>query len=444
MLQPEVFLTNTLKRHTHGQAIARILASAIQAVDPQVAVRRFVKRQGHALEINRQVYLLDEIERIIILGLGKASFAMTQPVADILADHSPRGLLIPKHIPAHFLSGFEVQPGGHPVPDRNSLQAGQKVMRLMTGLNENDLVICLISGGGSALMTAPHEGIYLSDLQKLTSLLIANGARIDEINTLRRHLDQLKGGGLAKMTSPAQVVSLILSDVVNSPIESIASGPTSPDPSTREAALAILDKYGLQKKIPPSILTALNSLPETPKPGNALFNRVQNVIVGSNLQAAEAALTQAQSEGFHPHLLGTDWQGEACDVSRTLCQFLKTSANRHRPFCLVAGGETTVTLHGRGRGGRNQELALAAVRELADIDNVLLVALATDGEDGPTDAAGAVVSGETMQYGQAAGFSPGPFLNDNDSYSYFSALGDLLKIGPTGTNVNDLIFCFKW
>ncbi|MCX6066017.1 MAG: DUF4147 domain-containing protein, partial [Chloroflexi bacterium] len=269
----------------------------------------------------------------------------------------------------------------------------------------------------------------------------ACGARIDEINTLRRHLDRLKGGGLARLASPARVVSLILSDVVNSPLEAIASGPTAPDPSTRADALEVLEKYGLQSKVPAAILKVLETAPETPKPGDGLFERVQNVIVGSNLLAAQSALEQAKSAGFEPQLLGNDWQGEAREVARDLCHILK-SATHQRPFCLVAGGETTVTLRGRGRGGRNQELALAAVRELAGLPDVLLVSLATDGEDGPTDAAGAVVSGETLRRGLALNLSPEPFLDENDAYTYFNALGDLLKPGPSGTNVNDLMLLF--
>jgi hydroxypyruvate reductase len=237
------------------------------------------------------------------------------------------------------------------------------------------------------------------------------------------------------------VVSLILSDVVGSPLEAIASGPTAPDPSTRDDALAVLERYQLRNNCPAAILKALENVHETPKPGDGLFARVKNVIVGSNTQAAQAALEQAQMEGFVPGLLGNDWQGEARQVASDLCSILKNEPGI-RPFCLVAGGETTVILRGRGRGGRNQELALAAVSELAGLPNVLLVSLATDGEDGPTDAAGAVVNGETLQRGLAAGLSPEAFLNDNDAYTYFKGLKDLLMPGPSGTNVNDLTFLF--
>jgi hydroxypyruvate reductase len=443
MIRPESFATHSLSHHPRGDAIARILASAIHAVEPGSALRRFVHREGNSLFIEQREYLLDEIGRVYILGLGKACAAMTQPLADLFSDRATRGLLIPKQTSVQPPSGFELQPGGHPVPDENSLLAGQKARALASNLSEDDLLICLISGGGSALMATPPPNISLADLRALTSALLACGARVDEINTLRRHLDQLKGGGLARLASPAKVVSLILSDVVGNPLEAIASGPTAPDPSTRADALAVLEKYGLPGKIPSAILRHLETGAETPKPGEALFERVQNVIVGSNALAAESAQSQARSEGFHPVLLGDDWQGEAREVAQKLCHHLKTSTTP-RPFCLIAGGETTVTLHGRGRGGRNQELALASVRDIAGLRDVLLITLATDGDDGPTDAAGAVVTGETLHRGLELGLSPEAFLDDNDSYTYFSALTDLLKPGPTGTNVNDLMFCFGW
>jgi len=441
MLTPGSFLTHTLTRHPRGEAITRILAVSLQSVEPGTAVRRFVKRQGKILSINGQEFDLGGIGRILLLGLGKAAYSMTLPLVELLADLIPTGLLIPKHAPVSSMIGFEVHPGGHPIPDGNSLLAGEKAIQLVQRLKPDDLLICLISGGGSALMCAPHEGISLSDLSGLTSTLLACGARIDEINTLRRHLDRLKGGGLARMASPAQVVSLILSDVVHNPPEAIASGPTAPDPSTRADAMKVLKKYGLSDKVPQSVLKALETAPETPKPGDRMFARVQNVIVGSNLLAAQAAVNQAQVEGLSSRLLGDDWQGDARQVADTLCQILKTAPEK-RPFCLVAGGETTVSVLGRGRGGRNQELALKAVTELAGMCDTLLISLATDGEDGPTDAAGAVVSGETLQRGLAAGLSPDGFLNDNDAYSYFSTLEDLLKPGPSGTNVNDLTLLF--
>jgi hydroxypyruvate reductase len=276
--------------------------------------------------------------------------------------------------------------------------------------------------------------------------LLACGARIGEVNLLRRRLERIKGGGLVRLSNGASIVSLILSDVVGNPLEAIASGPTAPDPASRADALALLEKYALYGKIPASIPVTLEQAPETSKPGDPIFAKVQNVIIGSGLLAAQAALAQAGTEGFNPYLLRVDLQGEARQAAFELSTFLRQAKRTgdpvQRPACIVASGETTVTLHGQGKGGRNTELALAAVIELADFPGVLLVTLATDGEDGPTDAAGAVVTGESYWRSVEMKLHPDDFLSRNDSYSFFAALDDLLKPGPTGTNANDLVFLF--
>lgn len=446
MISPNAFQTRTLSRHPYGDAVRRILAAAIQAVDPGDAVRNFARRNGDILSIDGRDYALDEFGKITILGLGKAAPAMTRALAGLLGDKNPSGLVISKQAETSLPGNLEQIQGGHPVPDERSLLAGKTATELLKQVGSEDLLICLISGGGSALMTAPLPGLGLDDIQALTSSLLRSGARIDEINTIRRHIDQLKGGGAARMAAPAHIVSLILSDVVGSPLETIASGITAPDPSTREEALGIISRYQLEKSISPKILSAIQEAPENPKPGNPLFERVQNVLVGSNPQAAQAALDQASREGFYPLLLGTELQGEAREVGKSLAaqlrQILESGELVKRSFCLVAGGETTVTIRGSGKGGRNQELALAAVPELAVLDNVMLITLATDGEDGPTDAAGAVVTGETFEEGKALGLNPQAFLENNDSYHYFDTLENLMRPGPTGTNVNDLTFLF--
>lgn len=438
---------NTSRFDSHSlqqrPAVTRILAAALQAVEPASSVQTFFRRENERLLFDNSPYPLKNFEKIGMLAAGKAAPAMSAPLAEALADVSPRGLLISKQAFSPPWAGFSALTGGHPIPNAASLQAGRAALRLARGLGENDLLICLLSGGASALMTAPRPGVTLTDLQTLTRALLKCGARIDEINALRRRLDQVKGGGLARAAAPAQVVSLILSDVVGNPLEAIASGPTAPDPVSRAEALGIVAKYGLAQQLPAAILRALENSPETPKPGSALFARVQNILVGSNRLAAQAALRQAQIEGFHSIFLGDAWQGEARELGVTLARHLKMEAAR-RPICLVAGGESTVTLRGAGRGGRNQEMALAAVTELAGLENVLLVTLASDGEDGPTDAAGAVVTGETQKRAARLGLAPGAFLERNDSYSFFAALGDLLKPGPSGTNVNDLFFLFAF
>jgi hydroxypyruvate reductase len=326
------------------------------------------------------------------------------------------------------------------------------VADLLSQVTERDLVIAVISGGGSALMTLPAPGLALADLQSLTGALLRCGATINEINTLRKHLDQIKGGGLARMAYPATLVTLILSDVVGSPLDVIASGPTVPDPTTFAEAYALLERYGIAASVPPPIIEHLRrgmagQAEETLKPGDPRFERVQNLIVASNAQAAEAALTAARTEGFNTLLLTTYLQGEAREVGRALAAVARELAATGRPLpgpaCVVAGGETTVTLRGQGMGGRNQELALAAVADLAGLPGIALITLATDGGDGPTNAAGAVVTGATLERARQRGLDPLAHLARNDAYPFFDALGDLLRPGPTHTNVNDLVFIFK-
>lgn len=448
MISAESFQTHSLRLAPQGESIRRILAAALAAVEPGAAVRRAVRRQEETLVIAGRDYDLTAFRRVCLLGVGKAALPMSAALAELLGERLAAGLVIAKHLPPASINHppLSITQGNHPLPSEDSLRAGRKAVEFVSALGPSDLLFCLISGGASALVAAPANGVFLADMQGLTSALLACGARVDEINALRRRLDRLKGGGLARLSNGAAIVSLILSDVVGNPLEAIASGPTAPDPSTRADALSIITKYGLKNKTPLTINHALLSSPETPKPGDPLFERVQNVIVGSNLTAAQAALKQAEAEGFHPYLLRVDLQGEARQAAFELATFLrqcwKTGEPVPRSACIVAGGETTVTLQGDGRGGRNTELALAAVTELADFPGVILVTLATDGEDGPTDAAGAVVTGETFRRARLLGLDPGAYLARNDSYTFFAALGDLLKPGPTGTNVNDLTFLF--
>jgi glycerate 2-kinase len=446
MLSADSFWTSSLRLAPHGERITRILASAITAVEPGAAVGRFVQRDGDILTISGRAYDLCLFHRVVLLGIGKASLAMSATLAGILGAHLDAGLVITKYVSAIPDFPFTIIEGDHPVPDRRSLYAGKKTIELISSLDPEDLLFCLISGGGSSLVTLPVVGVSLEDIRLLTSALLACGARIDEMNTLRRRLDQVKGGGIARLSNGATIVSLILSDVVGNPLEAIASGPTAPDPSTRVQALSILAKYKLEDRIPSSILQSLKTSPETPKPGLPIFERVQNVIVGSNLLSAQAALARAEEDGFHPYLLRLDLQGEARQVAFELATFMRqvslTGDPLPAPACMVAGGETTVTIKGNGKGGRNTELALAAVSELADFPDVMLITLATDGEDGPTDASGAVVTGETFRRAAVLGLDTFSYLERNDSYTFFAALDDLLKPGSTGTNANDLVFMF--
>ena len=404
--------------------VLQILSSALKAVDPADAVRL------HLPTIKGNVHGL---------GIGKASIPMLTALAETIPLSG--ALAISKHASPSAPNLFPVLLGGHPVPNLNSLRAGQRALEFASALNEDDTLVFLISGGGSALVTMPHDGISLEDMQRLTSLLLASGARIDEINVLRRQLDRVKGGGLARATK-ANVISLILSDVIGNPLEAIASGPTYPNPTTNEDALAVLKKYEIEMQVPKSILNQLDSVTLS-KSKRFEYNHVVNIIIGDNKLASIAALKQAQYEGFHAEILTNELQGEAREVGVMLAQKLKDElTKRARPFCLIAGGETTVTIRGDGKGGRNQELALAAVNELRDVENVLLISLATDGEDGPTDAAGAVVMGESAQRAELLGLFAADYLSRNDAYHFFEKTDDLIRIGPSGTNVNDLVFLF--
>lgn len=345
-------------------------------------------------------------------------------------------LVVTKHASPLEFGPATVIEGDHPIPGDSSLRAGRAAREFVSRLTPDDLLVCLISGGGSALMAAPL--IPLAALQSLTASLLACGARIDEINTLRRHLDSLKGGGLARAANGARIVSLILSDVVGDQIEAIASGPTAPDPSTREDAIAIIHKYGLD----PSIISSFR---ETAKPADPVFGRIENRIIASNDIALQAAQSQAQQDGFSVEIIRSGMQGEAGEAGRELVEALKQAGSRlARPFCLLAGGETTVTLRGDGRGGRNQELALGAVEALRGMDDVMLISLATDGEDGPTDAAGAVTTGDSARRAESLGMAAPGYLSRNDAYAFFAGLDDLVKTGPSGTNVNDLVFLFAF
>jgi glycerate 2-kinase len=453
MISGESFQANSLEVHPQGAAIQRILAAAVNSVEPGVAVRRVISREGGTLLVGGDNLDLTNYRNIYLLGIGKASPAMSITMADILGETLLAGLVVCKYapldnIPTKFHTKLRSLEGGHPIPDEDSLRAGEEAVQFLSHLEPSDLLFCLISGGGSALVTEPVEGVTLADLQTLTAAMLACGATINEINSLRRRFDKLKGGGVARLANGAKIISLVLSDVVGNHLEAIASGPTAPDPVTRVEARAILRLYDLEGKLPNSILQSLDYLPETPKPGDALFENVQTILVGSNLVAAQGALRQAEEEGFHPYLLRTDLEGEARQAAFTLATYLrqakKTGDPVPSPACIIAGGETTVTVTGTGKGGRNTELALAAVNELADFPGVMLVTLATDGEDGPTDAAGAVVTGDTYRRARELGMQAGEYLGRNDSYRFFEALGDLLKPGPTGTNVNDLTFLFTF
>jgi hydroxypyruvate reductase len=435
-----------------------LVHAALAAVDPFAAVCRFLRLDpaGSELRVGDGPPVdLRLVDRVVVVGAGKASVAMASGVESILGpDRIAAGAVIAKagQVAARARALPEivqVHEAAHPVPDRSSVESTEKVLSLLGGLTRDDLVLALISGGGSSLMTSPVASVDLFDLEALGALLLASGISIDGVNAVRKHLDRVKGGQLAAAAAPARVVSLILSDVVGNPIDVIASGPTAPDPTTFSDALEVLERVrpGLDG-VPESVQRWLREgvegrHAETPKPGEPLFDRVRNQIVGSNELAAEAAHRRARELGFNAWILSTSVEGEAREVGRVYAALLREVAARGRPVarpaCLVLGGETTVTLReDPGRGGRNQELALSAALALEGLPDVMVVALATDGNDGPTDAGGALVDGTTSARGRRAGLDPRAHLHRNDAYPFFEALDDLIEIGPTGTNVNDL------
>lgn len=445
-------MTASLRSTEYGAVVARILSASLKAVDPSILVNRMVSLEDGKLRIDEKEYTIPEGGRIFCLGIGKSSIPMAQALINKLGNLISKTMVVTKHafnenMLINSESSMILFEGDHPLPGSRSLTAGRAVVDFVSELRQDDLLIFVLSGGGSALAISPLSGISLVDLKKLTSSMLACGASITELNILRRQLDAIKGGGLARMAKPARIVSLILSDVIGDSLETIASGPTTADPTTYEDALSVLSRYRMIDK-QRSIVEALNRQAEVDH-SNDLMNQVTNIIIGNNRIAAQAALSEAKLCGLYPYLLRLDLQGEAREAAVSLCHFLRWTQQTNDPVpapaCIVAGGETTVTLcRGPGLGGRNTELALAAVTELANFPGVMLVTLATDGEDGSTDAAGAIVTGETYRRAHSLSLLPGDFLKRNDSYTFFDRLGDLLRPGLTYTNVNDLVIMFTF
>ena len=436
-----------------------LVRAALSAVDPAQAVRKAIRLREGFLVLGGQQdsesarsYDLSQVERVLVIGGGKAGAPMARALSEIVGEKLAVGWVNVKsgHVVDESLpESLTVHEAGHPIPDQAGTQGARRIKELAESAGERDLVFCLISGGGSALLPLPVPGITLQDLRDLTSSLLHCGATINEMNAVRKHCSQIKGGQLARAAFPARVISLILSDVVGNPLDVIASGPTVPDTTTYTDAYAVLAKYDLVQDVPPRIASHLRAgiegrVPETPKPGDPVFDRVQNVVIGSNVIAAQAVRKTAHDMGYNTLLLTTYVEGEAREVARVAAAIAKSLVVEglpvDRPACVVLGGETTVTLRGNGRGGRNQELALAAAIALEGWPDVMLVALATDGTDGPTDAAGAIVDGHTVSRARGMGLDAAEYLARNDSYTFLDKTGSLIRTGPTNTNVNDLLF----
>jgi hydroxypyruvate reductase/glycerate 2-kinase len=424
------------------ETAVQIFKEALEAVDPYKLV------QNHCESISA-AYYKEDCQKLYLVSFGKAAFAMASaltesPVGKLIT----RGIIITKygHAPGALEGNIEMYEAGHPVPDSAGFAATRRVMEMLRSGSPHTITLCLISGGGSALMVAPCDGITLGEKQQVTELLLRAGADINELNTVRKHISGIKGGRLAEIAYPSKVMSLILSDVIGDPIDVIASGPTAADESTFRDALNVIGKYHLTDKIPDRILNRLTTgakgiAGDTPKKGDRIFERVENIIIGSNKIATDAAARKAVESGFKTTILSHEIQGEARDAAKWLAQKVREIKGRKTDgsrICLISGGETTVKVRGKGIGGRNTELALAFALEMAGVEGVTLLSAGTDGTDGPTDAAGAIVDGHTIGKAEAKGLHPDVYLDQNDSYTYFKNTGELLITGSTGTNVMDI------
>jgi hydroxypyruvate reductase len=424
-----------------------IFQSALAAVDPEEAVRRHLRIDGETLSLEGRRYDLGACERILVVGAGKAVAPMAKALEDMLGDRIDSGVLVVKDGHGLPLKKIHVREASHPVPDERGVAGTLEILKLLDGAGRRDLVLCLISGGGSALLIAPAEGITLPDKQATTRSLLACGATIHEINTIRKHLSRAKGGQLARAAHPAGVLSLILSDVVGDDLDVIGSGPTVPDRSSFEDTMEILKRYEIWDRIPAPVRDRVaqgvkGALPETPKPGDPAFDGCAQVLVGSCLRALTAAAESAERLGYRSLILSSKVEGEAREVAKAFAAIGKEVLSSDHPLkppaCILTGGETTVTLQGDGRGGRNQEFVLAGALALDGTDRVVVLAGGTDGTDGPTDAAGALADGLSIRRAKALGMDPHAFLKRSDSYHFFKPLDDLIITGPTRTNVMDV------
>lgn len=423
--------------------LERIFAAALLSVDPY-------QRTSDNIDSVRSEYQQGKYENLLILGFGKAACPMAKAAADGLSGSIDSGVVITKRgytEPDNFHKKITIFEAGHPIPDEDGCNATRQIISL-AGDNEKNFVLCLISGGGSALLVAPAEGITLAEKQAVTDFLLRAGAPIHDLNTVRKHLSRVKGGRLAEAFYPARIHSMILSDVLGDRLDVIASGPMTPDSSTYAEAVSVLEKYHLTDRIPHTVLEHLlkgerGEIPETPKANSRLFNRVTQHIIASNRIAVQAAGDAAKRMGCQVEIPTWELAGEAREAGRWLTEkALQAKRNKEgnagKIICLVSGGETTVTVRGEGKGGRSMELALSFARAIEGSDGIALLSAGTDGTDGPTDAAGAMVDGRTVSHALAMGLDAGSYLNRNDSYHFFKNAGGLFTTGPTGTNVMDL------
>ena len=425
-----------------------IFLFALDAVMPKHLLERRIVREENALMLRGNRIDLCAYENIYVLGAGKASAAMALVMENILGDHLNEGVCVVKYGHTAPLKKIKIIEAAHPIPDENGIRGGKAITELAGKASARDLVFCLISGGGSALLVAPQEGINLPDLQSLSNSLLRAGANIHELNAVRKHLSRVKGGRLAELIFPARIVSLLISDVIGDSLDVIASGPTAPDSSSFQDACRVLQKYDSWDSAPGPVRRYLErglkgEEPETPKQGNPAFETTMNWIIGNNGFALSAAALKARNRGFNPVVLTSGMFGEARNAAHTLVSVAREIAEYGRPVsppaCVIMGGETTVTVRGNGRGGRCTEFALSAGMAMKPDDRFVILAAGTDGTDGPTDAAGAFVTADIIPDAIRSGLNPADYLGNNDSYSFFKTTGNLIMTGPTLTNVMDIM-----
>ncbi len=423
-----------------------IFYKALDAVDPYRSIESYIEQV-------REAYDRKRLDKFFVVGFGKAASSMALAIEDHFYDWVTNGIIVTKYGHAYREKGktrkskVKVYEAGHPLPDENGVKATEEIIRLVRDHDEKTFIVCLISGGGSALFVSPSDGIRLGEKQRMTDMLLKAGADIYELNTVRKHISKVKGGRLAEIIYPAKMMTLILSDVIADRLDMIASGPTAPDSSYYEDSIHVLKKYSIMNEASASVVKFLQKgaeglIPETPKAGDRIFERLENIIIGNNEKALLAAKDEAETMGMMTELISSELSGEAREAGRWLAEKaleIKRNAERmKRSRCLLSGGETTVTVKGNGKGGRNMELALSFAKEIEGIDGIALLSAGTDGTDGPTDAAGAIVDGNTMIRAQKKGLNPDEYLQNNDTYPFFKKTGGLFITGPTKTNVMDL------
>ena len=428
-------------------AAEKIFMAGVRSVLPGKLVTDVLKVEGNILSAGGRKIALESVNDIYVIGAGKASAAMGHYVENILGDHVSGGHIAVKYGHSCKLRRIHVTEAGHPIPDINGFNATGEILKIAERATWSDLVICLISGGGSALMADLPAGLIPEELYIVNNLLVRSGADINQINCVRKHLSKVKGGQLARIIHPASLITIIISDVVGNPLEVISSGPTVPDPSTFSEALKVIEDYNLAPELTSGVMNYLKDgasgiHPETPKPGDPVFEKTFNILAGTNQIALRASKEEATSMGYNAYIIDDSVKGDVANVCESILNMAFTFRDNPdvpKPFCLLFGGETTIKVHGDGMGGRNQHLALVAAMKLENNPGITFLSAGTDGTDGPTDAAGAVSDSDTLPDGRSLELDPVSFISEFDSYHFFKKAGGLIQTGPTFTNVMDLI-----